>query len=224
MATALCSMATRALLAELAAEHGRRTGTVVEVVAVGGVVAAKRVRAGEAFDAVVLAADAMAALEAEGLVRAGSLVAVARSGMAAAVRAGRPRPPLAGAADLASALRAAGRIGHSTGPSGDHLLRLVERLGLAEALGGRLVQAPPGVPVARLLAEGHADLGFQQLSELVGQPGIDLLGPLPPDVQSTTTFAGGVAAAAPDPGAAGRFVAFVASSAAAVRRHGMEPA
>lgn len=224
--TCLCSMATRGLLADLAEEHGRRAGDRVAVEGVGGVVAAGRVRAGEAFDVVVLASGAMAALAAENFLLPDSLAPVARSGMMAAVPAGLPAPAFADEADVAAALRAAERIGYSTGPSGDHLLRLVERLGLGAALRGRLVQAPPGVAVAALLADGRADLGFQQASELIGQPGIAVVGPLPPALQSTTVFTAGVCAASPAPDDARSFVAAAAApeTAAAKRRHGLEPA
>ena len=224
--TALCSMATRSLLAELAEGHARRGGIPVDIMAMGGVVAARRVRAGEAFDVVVLAADVMAGLAADGLVLADTLAAVARSGIVAAVRAGCPRPALADEADVVAALRAAGRIGYSTGPSGDHLLRLVDRIGLGTDLEGRLLQARPGVPVAALLADGQATLGFQQASEFIGQPGIDVVGPLPPSCQATTVFTAGLCATAPFPAEARDFVASLEApeATAAKRRHGMEPA
>ena len=72
------------------------------------------------------------------------------------------------------------RICYSTGPSGDHLKALCETWGLANSVLARALVAPPGVPVATLVANGDADLGFQQLSELIGQPGIEIAGPLPP--------------------------------------------
>ncbi len=224
--TCLCSMATRALLRDLASDHGGDGGARVEVVAVGGVDAARRVRAGESFDVVVLASPVMAALAGEGFVLPDSLAAVARSGMAAAVRAGLPHPGLRDADEFAAALRGAGRIAYSTGPSGDHLLRLVDRLGLGAALADRLLQAPPGVPVAALLAEGRAELGFQQASEFVGQPGIDVVGPLPPDCQAVTVFTAGICRTTADPEAARRFVAALGAptAAAAKLRHGLEPA
>lgn len=119
------------------------------------------------------------------------------------------------AAGMRSALRAATRIGYSTGPSGTALVSMIDGWGLGEELGERLVQARPGVPVARSLAEGEVDLGFQQLSELVGQPGVRILGVLPPDCAIDTVFAGAVAATAPDPVAALEALRFFASDAAA---------
>lgn len=220
------SMASRAMLAELVAAWEAADGGAVALRPMGGVDAAQRVRAGERCDAVVLAAEALDALAAEGCIAAGSRVDVARSGIAVAVRAGAARPPVDTEAALRAAVLAAPRIGCSTGPSGAHLARLLARWGVEEALRGRIVQAPPGIPVATLVARGEAALGFQQLAELVGAPGIDVLGPLPDAVQALTTFAGGVAAASRRPVEARALLAFLAApdAATAKRRHGMMPA
>ena len=117
-------------------------------------------------------------------------------------------------------------LGYSTGPSGTHLLKTFERWGLLETVRPRIVQAPPGVPVARLVAQGDVALGFQQLSELLHAPGITVVGPLPPGVQLMTTFSAALAATCQQPEAARALLAFLASPAAteAKRRHGMEPA
>jgi molybdate transport system substrate-binding protein len=221
--TGLSSMATRQVLADLAAAYEARTGRAVAVRPMGGVVAARRVRAGAAADVIVLAAPVMAELEAEGHVAPGSRAAFARSGIALAVPEGAARPEIGDAQAVRAAMLGASRIGYSTGPSGDHLKRLVAAWGLAERL--RLVQAPAGVPVAALLARGESDLGFQQLSELQGAPGIAVLGLLPEPIQAVTVFAAGIGAAASDPEAARALIAFLASSdaAAAKRRYGLEP-
>jgi molybdate transport system substrate-binding protein len=222
----ISSMATRRVLAELAESYGGRTGRRVVIEAVGGVEAARRVRAGEPTDVVVLASSVMERLEAEGHLVPGSRADVARSGMAVAVRAGAPRPSLENGEAVKRAILDARRICYSTGPSGDHLKRLWERWGIAEAASQRALQAPPGVPVGALVAQGDADLGFQQLSELLHLPGIDIVGPLPPEVQAVTVFAAGVASMSSQPDAARAFVAYLASpeAEAAKRRHGMEPA
>jgi molybdate transport system substrate-binding protein len=90
----------------------------------------------------------------------------------------------------------------------------------------RVLIAPPGVPVATLIANGDADLGFQQLSELIGQPGIEIAGPLPPEIQAVTVFSAGISMNSADPEGARAFVAYLASAETegAKRRHGMEPA
>jgi len=223
----LCSMATRGLLDELAAAHAQRAGVPVSFLAIGGVEAARRVSAGELFDVVVLASDAIDKLVASGRLDAAGKVDLVRSGVAVAVRAGAERPDIATEDALRAAVLAAPRTAYSTGPSGMALIALFERWGIAGEIRSRLVQAPPGVPVGALLARGDAELGFQQLSELIGMEGIELIGPLPPEVQITTVFsaAPGMGGGAP-PEAVRALLQFMGSaeSAEAKRRHGMEPA
>lgn len=224
--TGISSMATRPVLARLAAAHADETGCRVSVTSVGGVDAARRVRAGEPFDFVVLAADAIERLAADGHVDVISRVDVARSGIAVAVAAGTARPEIGTEADLRDAILHAGRIGYSTGPSGAHLSRLFTRWGIADVIAPRIVQAPPGVPVGEMIAAGDVDLGFQQLSELMHVPGIDVVGVLPEAVQAVTVFTAAVCRTAHDRVAAARFLAYLASPQAdcVKREHGMEPA
>jgi molybdate transport system substrate-binding protein len=198
----------------------------VAIESVGGVDAARRVMAGEAFDVVVLAADAIDKLEAAGRIVAGSKVDLVTSGVAVAVRAGAPRPDIGSEDAMKRAVLAARSIGYSTGPSGVQLMKLFERWDVAEEIARRTVQAPPGVPVGTLVARGEVELGFQQLSELLNLDGIDLVGTLPPAVQIVTTFSAGVCSASAQPEAARALLAFMTSpeTAAAKRRQGMEPA
>lgn len=223
----ISSMATRALLEELAAcWNAQRDAASVQVESVGGVDAARRVEAGEAFDLAVLAADAIERLTAKGCVVAGSRADLVHSGVAVAVRAAAPRPDIASEAALRDAVLAADTIGVSTGPSGVALLRLFERWGLAETLRARVVQARAGQPVGELVARGEVELGFQQLSELMRLPGIQLLGPLPDEVQIVTTFSAGLCSACTRPQEAMDLVNYLqsASTAESKRRHGMQPA
>lgn len=223
----ISSMATRALLADLAAACAREPARAeLALESVGGVDAARRVRAGEPFDAVVLAADAIDALAAEGHIVPGSRVDLVRSEVAVAVRAGAARPDIGSEAAVRSAVLAAGSLGYSTGPSGVQLLQLFERWGIAEQIRSRLVQAPPGVPVGRLVAEGRVELGFQQAPELIGLPGITVLGALPAPIRITTVFAAGLAAASTQPAAVRALLAWMASPATAdiKQRNGMEAA
>ncbi len=219
---AISSMATRQVLADLAAAAVAAGLPAVEVESVGGVDAAQRVASGERFDLVFLAADALDRLAADGQVDAATVVPLVLSQVAVAVPSGTDEPALRpdgvafGDADgVRAALREAARIGYSTGPSGTALVGMIEAWGLTAEVGDRLVQARPGVPVARSLADGAVDLGFQQLSELVGQPGVRILGVLPPDCAIDTVFAGAVAATADDPAGAAAVLTFLASDAAA---------
>ena len=222
----ISSMATKQVLAELIAQYRQDHALDIQLESVGGVDAAKRVQAGEAFDLVVLAQDAVDKLVAAGRVVDGSRVDIVRSGVAVAVRAGAPRPDIGSEDALKASLLAARTLSYSTGPSGVQLVKLFERWGIADTLKDRIVQAPPGVPVGSLVAKGEAEIGFQQLAELIHLPGIDLLGPLPDAVQITTVFSGGVASSAQQPDAARALLAFMASAAAAPakQRQGMEPA
>ena len=224
--TGLSSMATRHILADLAGIYELQTGIGVDFRSMGGIEAAKLVRAGEPADVVALASKVMDSLEAEGHIAKGSIVDFARSEIGIAVPAGSPRPGVESEQAVRRAMTEARRICYSTGPSGDHLRALCEKWAVTEAVLQRALVAPPGVPVASLVARGEADLGFQQLSELIGQPGIEVVGPLPPEIQSVTVFSAGVSTASHETKAATAFIAYIASAEAADAklRHGMEPA
>ena len=221
--TGLSSMATRRILADLAQDYESQTGAPVEIRSMGGVEAAKLVRAGEATDIIVLASKVMGALEAEGHLAKGETRDFARSEIGIAVRAGSALPSVADEAAVRHAMQEARKICYSTGPSGDHLKALCEKWGVPLA---RMLVAPPGVPVATLVADGEADLGFQQLSELIDQSGVEVVGPLPPEIQAVTVFSAGISTISRDPEGARAFVAYLASAKTgdAKRRHGMEPA
>jgi molybdate transport system substrate-binding protein len=223
---AISSMATRQVLAELADAWQRRSGHAVVMEAVGGVDAARRVQAGEAFDAVFLAADAIEKLEALQRVLPSSKVDLFRSPVAVAVPAGTPHPDIGTETALRDAVSKAPTIGYSTGPSGVALVKLFERWGIAGELKERIVQAPAGVPVGSLVASGEVALGFQQLSELMHLKGVEVVGPMPDSVQIVTTFSAGICATSTHTSAVRQLLDFMASpeTADVKRRHGMEPA
>ncbi len=222
----ISSMATRQVLAELVDAYQQHSGQRVAIESVGGVDAAKRVQAGEAFDVVILAADAIDKLIASGHVLAGSKVDLVRSGVAVAVRADAPKPDISSEDAVRQAILAARNLSYSTGPSGVALAKLFERWGIAETIKDRIVTPPPGIPVGSLVAKGEVALGFQQLSEMLNLEGISVLGTLPPAIQIITTFSAGVCATSTQAETVRAMLAYMASPAAAEakRRQGMDPA
>jgi molybdate transport system substrate-binding protein len=222
----ISSMATRQLLGELSAMYLKLSGVETRIESVGGVDAAKRVQADEPFDVVVLASDAIDKLQQAGKVVAGSRVDLVRSGVSIAVKAGAQRPDVASEEGLKRSVLAAASIGYSTGPSGTALVKLFERWGIADKLQGKLMQAPPGVPVGSMVADGKVAIGFQQLSELIHQPGIEIVGAMPDAVAINTIFSGAICATSTQRDSARELLVFMASppTADAKHRQGMEPA
>jgi molybdate transport system substrate-binding protein len=226
----LSSMATREILAELVAaysqSHGQAHGQSVVAEAGGGVDIAKRVQAGEAADIVVLAGNAIDKLIAEDKLIADSRVDLMKSGVAVAVKQGAPTLDISNEAAVKRAVQSAASLSYSTGPSGVYLEKLFERWGILAEIKPRIVVPPPGVPVGTLVARGEVALGFQQLSELMNLSGITVLGPLPPEIQTITTFTGAVAKTSQHADAARKVLAFMAAPTAQpiMQRCGMESA
>jgi molybdate transport system substrate-binding protein len=185
----------------------------------------RSMQAGESADLVILSRSRLDELAAQGRIVPASRTDLAKSGVGVAVRAGAPRPDISSGEALKRALLAAKSVGYSSGPSGDYVVALFQRLGIAEQIRGKLKKTPPGVAVGGLIANGEAEIGFQQVSELLAVKGIDLVGPLSPDVQQITVFSAGIHAAAKQPDAAKELVKFLTSpqSVPVKKKHGMEP-
>ena len=224
--TIVSSMATRRSLAEIAADFAASTGWGVEVTSIGGVEVAKRVRAGEPFDVAVLAKDALLKLVREGFVVEESVAVFARSATALAVRAGAPRPATCDELSLQQLLLTARAVGVSSGPSGSLIRKLTATGESTSPTTVHLQEAPPGVPVARMIASGEVDAGFQQLSELLSEPGIDVVGCLPPSLVPLTEFAAGRIVSSMRANSADDLIRALTSerSRAALARYGLEPA
>ena len=222
-------MATRRLLADLAVAAVDAGLPHIEVESVGGVDASRRVANGEQVDLVFLAAGALDALAEGGLVDPVSVTDLVFSEVAVGVRGrhGHGSADPGGAAfenadEVRAALVSAERIGYSTGPSGDALVDMIQRWGLMDVVGPKLVQARPGVPVAELLAQGAVDLAFQQLSELVDREGVRVIGVLPDDCAIVTVFGGAVASVSVNADAGRELLDFFSSPQAReiARSHG----
>ena len=216
-------MAGRKLLGDLISKFEATSEQRVSLESVGGVDAAKRVRAGEPFDVVVLAREVVDDLIGTARIAPGSRVDIWVSAIGVAVRAGAARPDISSAAGVKAAVLAARRVGYSTGPSGLYLAKLFAGWDADGKLKDRITVAPPGVPVGSLVARGEIELAFQQLSELGGE-GIEVLGPLPPEIQMLTTFSGGVALSSTQPDAARALLSFFGSPAlrSLKQAHGMD--
>jgi molybdate transport system substrate-binding protein len=219
----MLSAAFKEAYLELVPPFERASGHKVENLWVPSVQMMNRLKGGETVDLVILSAAALEDLRKAGIVS--ERTDLAKSGIGVAVKAGAPRPDISSGEALKRAVLAAKGIAYSTGPSGIYLIKLFERMGIAEQIKSRVKQVQ-GVPAGSIVARGEAELAFQQVSELLPVPGIDLVGPLPPDVQEITIFAAGLHAKAPHPDAARALITHLTAPAAAsvIRKKGMEPA
>jgi molybdate transport system substrate-binding protein len=209
---------------ELVPEFERTTGHKVVTIWIPSVQMMSRLKGGETVDLVIMAAGAIDELIKLGKIAPGSRVDLAKSGVGVAVRAGAPRPDISSGEALKRAVLAAKSIVYSHGPSGVYIAGLFQRMGIAEELKSKIKQVQ-GEPAGAVVARGEAEIGFQQMSELLPVPGIDLLGPLPADVQQITLFSAGLHVGAKEPDAARALVKFMTAPAAVpvIRKKGMEP-
>jgi len=219
----MSSLAIKEAWLELAPQFEKASGHQVRTDWVGSQDMMKRLRGGETVDLVVMASGAIDELAKEGRIVQGSRVDLVRSLVGIAVRAGARKPDISSSDALKRELLAAKSIAYSSGPSGVYLAGLFKRWGIPEA---KLTQTPPGSPVGDVIARGAAEIGFQQVSELMPVKGIDLVGPLPADIQLATVFSAGTHTAATQGEAAKALTAFMTSAAAApvIRAKGLEPA
>jgi molybdate transport system substrate-binding protein len=220
----LSSLAIKEAYLELQPQFEKQSGHKVQTEWLGMVDIMKRVKAGETADVVIASQKALGELKGLGKVQA--VVDLARSGVAVAVKKGAKRPDIDSAEAVKRALRAARSIAYSSGPSGVYLVELFQKWGIAEELKPKSTQTPPGTAVGPLIARGEAEIGFQQMSELLPTAGIDILGPLPAEIQVITVFSGGVHVAAKEAESARAWLACLTSpqSAPVLRKHGLESA
>ena len=220
------TQATEEAYKELVAQFEKATGHKVTTFFSGTLNVQKKLADGELFDLILMAAPAVDDQIKLGKAVAGSRVDLAKSGTGLAVRKGAAKPDISSAEALKNTLLSAKSIGYSTGPSGLYMLSVFEKLGIADQVKGKLKQTSSGVFVGTLIANGDAEVGFQQISELVHFAGIDYVGPLPGDLQRMTMFSTGIHSGAKQADAARALVKFLTAPAAApvIRKHGLEPA
>jgi molybdate transport system substrate-binding protein len=175
-----------------------------------------RLSRGEPADVLIMVAYALDDLAKQGKVIAGSQVELVRSPMGIAVRAGAPKPDIGSVDTLRRSLLAAKSVAYSDSASGVYVQNeLFKRLGIADQMKGKS-RMIPAEPVGEVVARGESEIGFQQISELKPVHGIDIVGPLPPEVQEITVFSAGITTSAREPAAGRALIAFLASPAAPV--------
>jgi molybdate transport system substrate-binding protein len=185
-----------------------------------------RLRRGEAVDVVIVADGVLVGFIKEGLIMAESYTPLARSAIGMAVRAGAPKPDIGTIDALKRTLLQAKSIAYSASVSGQYLTKeLYQRLGIADQVMGKSRLIGGGERVGAVVARGEAEIGFQQISELLPVPGIAHVTPLPPEVQKVSVFSAGVAATTRDADAAHAIVRFLASpeAAGAITKSGLDP-
>jgi molybdate transport system substrate-binding protein len=221
----LSTQATEEAYRELVPQFEKATGHKVTTVFTGTLDANKRLAAGEVYDLLIMSGPSIEEHIKGGKVVPGSRVDLAKSGVGVGVKAGARKPDISTSEAVKKTLLAAKSIGYSTGPSGNYVVSLFQRMGIADEIKGKLKQTPTGVFVGSIIASGEAEIGFQQVSELSHFAGVDYVGPLPADIQQYTMFSSGIIAGTKEAEAARALVKFITSpeAAAAFKKRGMEP-
>jgi len=228
--TVMSSGGFSAALSALAPAYERATGNKIVIVSgpsMGNTPQAipARLGRGEPADLVIMVGYALDDLIKQGKVVAQGRIDLAQSRIAMAVRAGAPKPDISTPDALRRTLLAAKSIAYSDSASGVYIsTEMFSKLGIADQLKGKSTMIP-AEPVGLVVARGDAEIGFQQISELRPVAGIDIVGPLPAELQKITVFSGGIVSAAPHPDAAKALLAFLGSPAVAavIMKTGLDP-
>lgn len=223
--TVLAVAATKEVIVELVPQFEKNSGHKVSITWTGSANIKKRIAAGEVYDLVIVDGPLIDAFSNEGKVANGSRTDLMKSGVGAAVRAGAAKFDIGSGEALKKTLLAAKSIGYSSGSSGTYMVSLVERMGIADQVKPKMKQVPSGVRIGTMIESGEVDIGFQQISELIHEKGVDYLGPLPADIQKITIYSVGLHTRAKEPEAAKALVKALTGPEAvpAIKQHGMEP-
>lgn len=221
----IASGATKEIINEILPAFEKNSGHKVAIEFTGTANIKKRIAAGETYDLVIVGAPEIDAFAQQGKIASGTRTDLMKSGVGVAVRSGASKPDIGSSEALKKTLLAAKSIGYSSGPSGDHMVNLVERMGIADQVKPKMKQVPSGSRISTMIESGEAEIGFQQISELIHENGIDYIGPLPSEVQKITVYAAGLHTGAREPEAAKALVKALAAPDAAtlIKAHGMEP-
>lgn len=214
----------RASIAPIIAKFEAGTGNSVQMHYAGTGLLLKKLADGDKADIVVLPSDKVQAMAAKGEVEPASVKPIGSVGIGVAVRAGAPKPDISSAAAFRQMLLDAPRIAAiapANSTSGRHVAQLLERLGVKEQVSPKMVLVPRGFTAEKVVS-GEADVAIQQITEILPVKGAELVGPLPPELQETTTYTVAVRKDAPAPAAAARFASALTDADAlrAYQAHG----
>lgn len=217
-------------MAKLGPQFEHETGNKLIIIYSGTGGLLDRIKKGEAADVIIVTAPAVDNLAKQGKIVEQSRTAIAQTGVGIAIRRGAPRPDISSAEALKRTLLAAKSVAYSDpaggGASGIIFAQVVEKLGIAEQLKPKTKLIPAGGSSGALAASGEAEIAVQMISELMPVSGAEVVGPLPPGLQTLTVFSAGVSANAANPAAAKQLILFLSSPAAApvLRDAGLDPA
>lgn len=219
------SRAIATVLAEIGSEFERESGYTLIVSSDLPPAFERRVNAGEPFDLLVSGSAPVDEWIKAGRITASTRTEIARSGIGVEVRAGSPKPDISSVDAFKRALLNAKSIAYLRVGSGIYLAGLLDRLGIADAIRSKVTR-PESDIVSELVAKGEIEIGMTVITQILTTPGVDLVGPLPPEVQSYITFVAGVSARSQTPDAAAQLITFLKSPAvtAVIKTQGMEPA
>jgi molybdate transport system substrate-binding protein len=221
----LASNSIRAVLGELAPQFERASGYQVEVSYDPAKVMLARIQKGETADLAITGSGALDELVKRGKILAGSRRSLARCGVGIAVLSGKSKPDISSVAALKRTLLGAKSVAYTQeGASGMHFAGLIERLGVAEQVKAKAVRQPGGL-IGELVAAGKAEIAIQQIPELMAVAGIELVGPLPAEIQLVTISSAGIFAGTRQAEAAQSFIQFLVTPVAArvIKAKGLEP-
>jgi molybdate transport system substrate-binding protein len=222
----MASTAMREVLEELVPMFERASGHKVTLSFQSGAVLPVKIKEGAQADLVVTTPATIDDLVRAGKLVAGTRVDFVRSGAGVAVRAGASKPDIGTPEAFKAALLAAKSVGYSQGPSGVHFMAVLGRLGIIDQVKAKGVVPPLGTRVGTVIAKGEAEIGVQQITELLLIPGIDFVGPLPKELQANIVYATATPTNAQERAAAAALVKFLSSEPAlpVIRKLGLEPA
>jgi molybdate transport system substrate-binding protein len=226
---AYVSIALKSSMAELVPAYERASGNKVTLEIATVAALQKRIDDGEAFDVAVLTPAAITELAKTGKVQEGTNAAVARSGLGVGIRKGQSKPDISSTAAFRETLRAAKSIGYTDpalgGASGVYMGKLVQELGMADELKSKTVLAKGSPGMAEGFAKGEIEIGLTQISELLPMQGVEVVGPLPADIQNFTVFAGAISASTKEKDASAAFLKSLTTpqAAAVYKAKGLEP-